>query len=103
MRGGDWSGHLYEEKKIRFRIEEKDTISRVDWNCSRSERRVHTSRLRKRKDSLTQDMKDRILFDVIDHTGSRPLRISAAEQHLGHSTVRWCSLSNNFTRVSTTC
>jgi hypothetical protein len=37
-------------------------------------------------------MKGRILFGVIDHTGIRTLRISAAEQHFGHSTARWVFL-----------
>jgi hypothetical protein len=37
-------------------------------------------------------MKGRILVGVIDHTGSRTQRISAAKQHFGHSTVRWVFL-----------
>lgn len=36
MRGGDWSGHLYEEEYFCFRIQEKDAVSGVDWSCSRS-------------------------------------------------------------------
>jgi hypothetical protein len=36
VRGGDRSGDLYGEEFFRFRIQEKDTVSSVDWICSRS-------------------------------------------------------------------
>ena len=55
MLGGDWSGHLYEEQFFRFWIQQKDTVSIADWNCSRSEPRVQASRPGKRKDILTQE------------------------------------------------